>query len=354
MNPPSSFKYSVRFLPEGEIFNQKQFFPDILFTQTEEYADWQKVLGKKILRVVVEDSTAQIVAFVQLFSFAINGLQKTYWYAPYGPMCVSGANIDAIITCLAKDVPEKLLYLDPKTVFCRLDFHPPLSQKFLLPKNCFSTPHTLLFGSIQPRSEWYLELNDTEENILAHMHSKTRYAINLALRKNVKVDIVSNINDLKTHLESFYGLLKETAERDGFSLHPKEYYETIFKNSKNIFLAEATCDGLLLASALVLCCGDIATFVFGGSANIHRNFSASTLVQWSAIRQAKQQGMKIYNFGGVSSVQFPVKSWQGLTSFKERFGGKCISHSHPIDLVVKPFWYWLYVARKWFKRYLHI
>jgi len=67
---------------------------------------------------------------------------------------------------------------------------------------------------------------------------------------------------------------------------------------------------------------------------------------WKAILHAKKLNMRYFNFGGISNGDPLYKSWEGLTSFKKKFGGKEARHSDFFDLVINPFWYSLYNLRK--------
>ena len=72
--------------------------------------------------------------------------------------------------------------------------------------------------------------------------------------------------------------------------------------------------------------------------------------QWKAIVQAKKVGCTAYNFGGVAPVGNMYKGWEGLTIFKQKFGGYEVRHSDFYDAVIQPFWYHLYNARKLVKK----
>ena len=96
--------------------------------------------------------------------------------------------------------------------------------------------------------------------------------------------------------------------------------------------------------------GGIANYVFGGSSTEERNRMPTYAAQWKAIVQAKKVGCTTYNFGGVAPVGNMYKGWEGLTIFKQKFGGYEVRHSDFYDAVIQPFWYHLYNARKLVKK----
>ena len=96
--------------------------------------------------------------------------------------------------------------------------------------------------------------------------------------------------------------------------------------------------------------GNTATYVFAGSSSEERDRLPSYLAQWETIQHAKKLGCKYYNFGGISGESAAHKSWDGLTSFKKKFGGEELQHSTFFDIVADPLWYNIYNFRKYLKK----
>jgi lipid II:glycine glycyltransferase (peptidoglycan interpeptide bridge formation enzyme) len=146
--------------------------------------------------------------------------------------------------------------------------------------------------------------------------------------------------------------MEETAKRNGFRLHEKNYYWNIFRNlsKTNSYLSIAKYKQKVLAIDLVIIFGGIANYVFGGLSNEERNRMPAHVAQWKAICYAKQCNCAYYNFGGISTDNNLYKGWDGLTTFKKKFGGKEVGHSDFFDIVVNPLWYHLYNFRKLIKK----
>ena len=332
-----------------EIGNEENFDPNNLcdnvpFTQASFYGDWQKSLGRAVKRFLVNDGD-KIVAYFQLVKYPLL-LGKSYFYIPYGP----------VIKDFSEDFFANLkneLILIAKTegaVFVRLDFTPPASNSTLLKffaKAPFYTYHSAYF---QPRIEWFLSLEKSENEILVAMHEKTRYSIRLAERKGIAAEIIAE--DFEKYFEVFYELMTGTAKRNRFSIHQKSYYKNIFQNLHkiNAYLSIAKYGQRVLAIDLIIVSGKVANYVFGGSSNDERNRMPTYLAQWKAICHAKKLNCGYYNFGGISAENKIYKGWDGLTIFKKKFGGKEITHSDFFDVVVNPFWYHLYNFRKRLKK----
>jgi len=221
-----------------------------------------------------------------------------------------------------------------------------------------------LFGfksvtSVQPAKTLLLDLNKTEEELLAEMHQKTRYNIRLAEKKGVVV------RESESELDSFYDLISNTYNRKGLSVYNKEYYKKLLANfsGAKIYLAEY--QGKILCANLVLPFGDTITYLHGGSSEEGKNLMAPHLLQWEAIKKAKELGYKYYDFWGIDE-----KKWPGVTRFKKGFGpasaetspasarfvrsqaetsGFEVDYGGAWDLALNKFWYTGYKIIKSFK-----
>ena len=225
----------------------------------------------------------------------------------------------------------------------------------------------ILVNLIEPVSTLVLDLTKSEAELLAAMHQKTRYNIKLAEKRNVAI---RNQKPENRDIENFYRLLCETAKRDRINIFSKEYYTKLinyFINELRITNYElratlliAEFEGKMLAAILVIGFGDTATYLYGASGNEGRELMPNYLLQWSAIKWAKEQGYKKYDFWGVAQMnsrmsanKFANDGWAGITRFKRGFvnekTGKEINYLGVYDLVLSQFWYNLYRMGKMLK-----
>jgi len=337
-------KFEIREIEKDEIFDPNNICGGVPFTQASFYGDWQENLSRVVKRFIIL-SNNHIIAYFQLIKYPLL-LGKSYLYIPYGP--VTKNTSDYFLAHLKLEL--KRIAKAENAVFVRLDFTPFVSnsilQKFFT-KAPFYTYHSAYF---QPRVEWFLSLEKSDDNLLAAMHTKTRYSIRLAERKGITAEIIKG--DFEKYFENFYELMLETAKRNGFSIHQKNYYESIFQNldKTNAYLSIAKYGQKILSIKLVIVFGKIANYVFGGSSNEERNRMPTYLAQWQAICYAKKLNCDFYNFGGINNENKVYNSWNGLTIFKKKFGGKEVLHSDFFDVVINPLWYQLYNFRKLIKK----
>lgn len=201
-----------------------------------------------------------------------------------------------------------------KAIFLRID--PPLIDS---PKThpTFKSFYKTTEG-FQPQHTLIIDLAQTEEEILAQMKPKGRYNIRLAEKKGIKILKIDPENEaqLNKGVDDYFALLKQTTERDGFSGHDKNFYKTMLQTlgrdqKAALYLAEF--EGQVIAGTIVTFFKDTAIYYYGASGNEHRNLMAPYLLQWHAIKDAKAQGHKHYDFLGIAPENTANHPWAGAT-----------------------------------------
>lgn len=330
----------IREIEESQDFNSNTLFQEIPFTQMPFYGTWQEALGRKVRSFVIEDG--EPVAYFQIVKYPLIG-SRSYLYIPYGPMVKEYS--DELLLFIKKEL--KRIAKEEQAVFVRVDFTPASEDiaKFFKKAPGY-TYHSAYF---QPRLEWVLDLEGSEEEMLMARKKKTRYSIRLGEHEGIKIEFVEE--NFKDYFEDFYRLMSETAERNGFSLHVKDYYKSIFENLKSeyAYLVLAKDGDKVLVVNLIIISGQTANYVFGASSREEDKKMPAYLAQWKSIMKAKERGCRVYSFGGVSDKEGKYHGWEGLTLFKKKFGGRELKHGDFFDLVVNPFWYNLYNFRKLLK-----
>lgn len=220
-----------------------------------------------------------------------------------------------------------------------------------------STPYTVYpTKNRQPQHTLLIDLSQSDEDLLARMHAKTRYNIHLSERHGIVVREEKNI-------DVFWQLHEETVRRDKFRGHPKSYYAEMLKMPIAYQLTAYHGD-TPIASHILTVYEDTCTYLHGASGNVGRNFMAPYLLQWRGIWLGKQHGCRWYDVWGVapqpklSSLKSqvscfnnycwdPTHPWSGITRFKAGFGGVPQEYPQSVDVVVRPMLYRIYqTARK--------
>lgn len=113
-------------------------------------------------------------------------------------------------------------------------------------------------------------------------------------------------------------------DRQGLAAKPDEYFHdliTILSNrgTGSLFFAEQ--DGKRIATAIVVYCGNRATYFFGGSLHDHRKVMAPYTLHFEIMRHARAIGCEWYDLWGVAPPNATNHPWERISSFKRKFGG---------------------------------
>ncbi len=192
---------------------------------------------------------------------------------------------------------------------------------------------------IQASQTNIIDISGSEEEILSRMHQKTRYNIRLATKKGVSVRTGAS-----SDFESFWRVMEETRERDGFRLHARSYYERML-TVPGIELIVAEYRGKIIAANIVSYFGDMASYLHGSSSNAERNLMAPYLIQWESLRRAKEKGCRYYDLNGIDEIK-----WPGVTRFKHGFGGSDVIYSGTFDIIFAPLMYRAYMLLRRVRR----
>ena len=123
-------------------------------------------------------------------------------------------------------------------------------------------------------------------------------------------------------------MYRETADRDRFFIHDIDTYRQIFHSywKRGQFeLLIARYRGTPIAAVTLVHLGRCVWYLYGASADRHRDVMAPHLLQWNAIKWAKDRGAAIYDFRGVPDVSARGQEMYGVFRFKQGFGGRQVT-----------------------------
>lgn len=195
---------------------------------------------------------------------------------------------------------------------------------------------------IQFRNTVIVDLTADEDELLSNMKSKTRYNIRLAKRRGVCVR-QGDESDLST----FYRLYDETSQRDGFLIRPAAYYLDVwgqFMRAGRAHLLLAQIEGEFTAGLILFHFGRTAWYMYGASSSRHRDLMPNHLLQWEAIRLAKNLDCTRYDMWGAPDHFNDSDPLWGVYRFKTGFGGETMRGLGAFDYVVSPQLYWVYTV----------
>lgn len=310
-------------------------FADVL--QSWEWGDVKRASGWAALRVLVEAPDGSARAACSVLRKKPGPGVAPLLYAPRGPVFTGEEDLHALIEVVRDHAEGAFMFK------CDPPVEPASPHATALARAGLVEARSGAFGGIQPTAVMVLDLVPDEDKILEGFKPKWRYNIRLAERKGVTVR-----EGARTDVDGFYGLLLETARRDGFVVRGRTYFHTLWDTLEpagmlKLFIAEY--ESSPIAGILCTMMGDRVVYNYGASSNEHRNAMPNHLLQWTAIRWAAAAGYSLYDFRGVS----PLRNGEpaephiaGLNRFKEGFGARYVEYAGPFDLPLRRGWYALW------------
>jgi lipid II:glycine glycyltransferase (peptidoglycan interpeptide bridge formation enzyme) len=217
------------------------------------------------------------------------------------------------------------------------------------------------------RSSIRLDLTPSEDELFAAFSKGHRADVKRAERVGVKVRVGTQESDV----DQLHRMLVATTERKAFEYHTAAYYRTmwrLFGDAARLYLAEYNDE--IVAASLVLAWGDTGLYLFAGSNRAGLDSRAGHLLQWHAIRWAKERGAKTWDLWGIADARGRMELARaagaaddsqemarleaeagrdpknGLERFKKGWGGVVVRNVPAYDRVFIAPLYWLWTRRR--------
>jgi lipid II:glycine glycyltransferase (peptidoglycan interpeptide bridge formation enzyme) len=293
------------------------------FMHSWAWGEFQQSQGREVKRILVggeETVTTLIAQAVKLDA----PLGIRYWLVPKGPL---------------GDVSSEFMRGTLVNELVGVDYIRTESETRL--------PKTISAKEMHPKTTRLLDLTKGYDAVAEDFSTRVRYNTRLAAKKGVICEFVG-----LDRFDEFVELMKQTAERDAFSLHEMKYYRAMLESLQgaqecSAKLAIASKDGTPLAATLTIDSFGTRTYLHGASGNQMRELKATHALQDFVIHDACDSGMSSYDFWGIAPEGAPKSHpWAGITEFKKAFGGYIVSSPGTFDIPLNPLKYGMYrVAR---------
>ncbi|MGL5831190.1 MAG: lipid II:glycine glycyltransferase FemX [Candidatus Altimarinota bacterium] len=306
------------------------------FLQAYEYGQLQKDLGHQPIYLGFYNGEKLQKSVLTIFFKAKRG---SFLFCPYG---VFNAEELKVLIPYLKNLAKKL-----KVDFLR--FSPLMDDnqenlKMFAEHGFKNAPVHMM----HPELDWSLDISKDEKTLLKEMRKNNRYGINKAKKDGVQIEVGAT----QEMLDIFYQLHEETAKRQGFVPWSKKFLDAQLKyfaplGEIKVYLAKW--EDKWIAGAVMMFYEGRSYYHHGASLSEYNKISASYLIQWQAIQEAKAAGFYEHSFYGVVD-NAPKHPWAGLSFFKKGFGGKprAILHCQDLKLSWK---YWINFAVEKFRRW---
>lgn len=200
-----------------------------------------------------------------------------------------------------------------------------------------------------PEEEAEEDFQKRVDAALARMDQTSRRQTRKSTRSELTVTVGT-----EEDLPAWQRLYEETAERDGFTGRPLEYFRRMHRELNTSENAECTLyfahhEDQLLAAAIYVRQGEFGWYVYGASSSQERKRYAPRALQLRQIEDSLRAGCRWYDLGGLSPSLDPEYELAGLSQFKTTMGADVVeTHGewdYPVSrLLTKAFTF--YMARR--------
>ena len=180
-----------------------------------------------------------------------------------------------------------------------------------------------------------LDLTKSEEEILAGASQGLRRKIRKAQKNDITVSTSTDPNDI----HEFYEIQLQTAARHKFVEFSEDFLRKQFEafaKYDEVKLYTAKLGDEILAQNFMIFYGNEAAYHYGVSTELGTKYSGAPLLHLAAMKDARERGIKRYNFWGITAEDDTTHRFYGVSQFKRSFGVTELKYLHAHDLIVKP------------------
>lgn len=291
--------------------------------QTWGWGEVKRASGWGAWRVAITDDAGTLRAAAQVLTRHVPRMPLSMIYIPRGPI-VAPQDAEALTALMAA---VSRYGRSVGAIFCKVDPAWPVGAEHALASAKFAPSHE----PVQVTETYTIDLTKSDDEIQAAMRSKTRQYIRKAERE--ETEIVRDATG--AWLEACYNVYIETSKRAHFGLHPRSYYDEIYKlyDPTKQYLYVALHDGQLLSFLWLACFGRYAVELYGGISDIGQELKskANYSLKAHALQEMKAAGYTLYDLNGRVN--------EGISQFKEGFGPDETTWIGPYDHVYHPLMY---------------
>lgn len=180
---------------------------------------------------------------------------------------------------------------------------------------------------IQPQKTQVIDLTLSEDELMAGLRKKTRQTLRKA---QGATEVVSAGPD---RLPEFHRTLAGTMDRVGLPFRSERFFRTLWDayapHDQAILLLAQTDAGEVVSGTFLVGWGRTLVALYGGTSAAGRDLNSKYLINWEGLRRAKAAGYTRYDLWGLPN--------EGITYFKQGWGGREVNYVGAWDLVVDPF-----------------
>ncbi len=321
-------------------FIENNNFEFYSFLSSYEWWEFKKSFWFPVLRygIYENDKLIWIIPLIKTIAKRWN-----YLFVPHTPLIVGD-----YFEVLWK-IKNQLIQIakDEKVSFIR--FNPPVQNTFDNYQNFKKLWFRLAPIHEHAEDTHLLDLTKSEEELFKQIKKKDRYYINRAEKEWVQI----RIDNKDDNIETLIKMHQEHSKKVGYHAFSEKYIKNLYKYfPESIKTISASYNWQVESILMTIKFWETCVYYIAASDIKSKKFSPNYICQWEAIKQAKKDGAKIYNFWWVAPDDNPKHPIQWVSAFKRKWGGYDYFLVHAQDLVVSPkYWLtWLFETWRRIKR----
>lgn len=178
-----------------------------------------------------------------------------------------------------------------------------------------------------------LDLTKNEDEIMKGMRQRLRRALRKAEKNGITIEKSTDPADI----HEFYEIELQTAGRHRFIAFSEDFLVkqfAAFAPNGEAVLYTAKLGDEVLAQNFMIFYGNEASYHYGVSSELGTKYSGAPLLHMEAMRDARERGIKRYNFWGIVDEDDIHHRFYGVSKFKRGFGVDELKYTPAHDLVL--------------------
>lgn len=289
------------------------------FLQSHDWQKYQQIDHHKTFRLDTPNSS--ILAVLQETSFC------KYLFCPYGPSSTTTDSLKTDLKAL-KDLANK-----EKALFIRIEPTFPFSSSQITEISKSLHLKSQKSHDIDPAHTWKLDLTPPEPELLSAMETNKVRLWRNHQKKDIIIRSSKNPDDIRI-LES---LLKTVGNTAHFTPQTEDHLRNqLISDFSTLYIAELASSKTPIAATLVYDSPDTRFYAHSASDYEHRKLTAGSIILIQSILDAKNKGLKFYDFWGITTSTDKNHPWYGFTQYKKSFGGFEVNYAGTYDIILHP------------------
>lgn len=180
-----------------------------------------------------------------------------------------------------------------------------------------------------------LDLEKSEDELLRNMRQRLRRALRKAEKNGITIEKSTD----PARMKEFYDIQLQTAGRHHFIAFSEDFLTkqfAAFAEDNSAVLYTARYNGEVLAQNFMIFYGNEASYHYGVSTELGTKLSGAPLLHMQAMRDARERGIKRYNFWGIVDEDDTKHRFYGVSVFKRGFGVDELRYVPAHDLILNP------------------